>query len=64
MPDEPVIQAAASFNTAIIALAKSAPSTANMQRFLQLRNDSSIRIIAEKSKGGNGTLLKVQSRST
>src|SRR6267142_3293524 len=58
MPDEPVIKAATSFITAIRALAKSAPTTASMKKFLHLWNDSSVRIIAENSNAGNGDALK------
>jgi hypothetical protein len=35
MPDEPVITAAINFRIVIIPLAKSAPSTASIDRFLQ-----------------------------
>jgi hypothetical protein len=36
MPEEPVMTAATSFRIAIIALAKSAPSTASINEFLRL----------------------------
>jgi hypothetical protein len=35
MPEEPVIQAATSFSKAMSALAKSAPRTANIGKFLR-----------------------------
>jgi hypothetical protein len=38
MPEDPVITAATTFRIAITALAKSAPSTASIDDFLQLRN--------------------------
>src|SRR5262249_40784579 len=53
MPEEPVINAAANLNIAINALARSAPTTANIQTILRRRNDSSAWIIAKKTTTGN-----------
>jgi hypothetical protein len=50
MPEDPVAKAAASFNTAIIALAKSAPSTANMQRILSYEMIAPFGLSRKKAK--------------